>query len=330
MIVWYAAFNIAYQNGTKKSVEAVQDSAGARITIGTEDDLNMARRLPKFAELMQTMGIGNVAYLPPDVVSYNFRCSSITTNGHINVCGSNEQLGGIDIVVSDTAVYDELKADDSFSTYFAPASVVLINTAYVDYDPGDSSAEASNVIAGLESFGRTVKTFTDVSAAGLNEALQGVGHLIIPELENFGGNGADIFSAEAKEAIRQYVAAGNTFVAFFTTEVMTEMVNALFDWSISEGSEGTGTYNRTAQAADYGFSSGPSTLLVNNATFGTDEATLPAGAVPIYKEDSGSCAVTLIPYGDGRVILFGWDWYNAQPVGAYDRGWLAVLDIATS
>lgn len=324
MIIWNAAFNIAYKDGTTIPVEAVADNAGARLVYGSMDDFNMAKRLPKFASFLQAIGVGGVSYLPVEVASYDFRFSAIATNGHVNVCGSSDTLDG-EPVINDSAIYDELRANDLFSQYFESGSVVLINTTYVDYDPDNPSAEASNLIAGLEYLGREVKTFTDVSASGVTAAIEGVSHLIIPELEE----NELVFSAEAKEVIKSYVNAGNKFLAFYATPRMLDMVNYLFDWSISEGSEGSGTYNKTDDAAALGYGSGPSSIPVENATYGVAPTTLPDGGVSIYKEETDNSAVTVIPYGGGQVILFGWDWYNAFPVGDNNDGWLAVLDIAT-
>ena len=324
MIVWNVAFNIAYKNGQIKSIEAVQDEAGARLIAGTLDEFNAAKRLPEFATFLQAIGVGGIPYLPADVESYDFRFTSITTNGHINVCGSSDAIDGA-VVINDPAVFTELTSNASFNSYFASASTVLINTDFVDYDPGNSSAEASNLIAGLELFGRTVTTFTNVDAAGVAAAIEGVSHLIIPELEK----DSLIFSPEAAAVIRNYVSSGNTFIAFYTTQRMRNMVNELFDWSISEGSEGSGTYLKTAEAEGQGFGSAPSSIPVENATAGVALNSLPPGGVPIYKEDSDSCAIVRIPYGQGHVIIFAWDWYNAFPVGDNNDGWLVNLDIAT-
>jgi hypothetical protein len=38
--------------------------------------------------------------------------------------------------------------------------------------------------------------------------------------------------------------------------------------------------------------------------------------------------VARIPYGAGKIIYLGWDWYNAAPRGTQDEGWRFVLDRA--
>ena len=116
MIVWNVAFNIAYKNGQIKSIEAVQDEAGARLIAGTLDEFNAAKRLPEFATFLQAIGVGGIPYLPDDVVSYDFRFTSIATNGHVNVCGSSDAIDGA-VVINDPAVFTELTSNASFRSF---------------------------------------------------------------------------------------------------------------------------------------------------------------------------------------------------------------------
>ena len=328
MIIWSVGFNVAFEDGSKASIEAVQDKAGTRLIMGTAAEFDMAIRLPKFAEFLNSMGVGGVSYTPPTVVSYDFRFSSLSVNGQIHVCGSNEDLGA-NPVFDDPAVFDELKADSGFSEFFSSGSAILINGLYVDYGPGDPGAEASNLIAGLEAMGKTVRTFTDISEAGLLEALSGMSHFLIPEIENYSGDGTDVFSAEAAAVLRSYVSSGSTLITFFNSEELLGMLNHVFDWSISEGSEGSPTYVKTESANDYGYAFGPASVPNLNATVGVGLSSLPVGSVAIYKNETDSCALAVVPYGQGSVVLFAWDWYSAVPVGDQDDGWLALLDMAT-
>lgn len=73
-----------------------------------------------------------------------------------------------------------------------------------------------------------------------------------------------------------------------------------------------------------GFTDCVSTLPYNNATIGLVEESLPAGSVTIYKS-SNSVYVALMPYNQGTAIFLGWDWYDAEPIGNTDGGWLQVL-----
>ena len=33
-----------------------------------------------------------------------------------------------------------------------------------------------------------------------------------------------------------------------------------------------------------------------------------------------------MPFGVGKVIYLGWDWFDAAPLGSRDDGWIDVLD----
>lgn len=328
MIVWSVAFNIAYKDDTILSVEAVQDKAGLRMVMGTLGQLKKAKKLPKFAEFLSSLGLEAASELPADVASYDFRFTATATNGYTYVCGSNDKLGGSNIA-SDAEIFDKLKEDVGFNRMFSTELVILTNTDYVDYNPGDESAEASNLIESIESFGKSVAMFTDVSLSGLQTAIGTATHLLIPELENFEGDGSEIFDPVAAEYIRNFVSSGGQLLTFYNTESMLEMVNSLFTWSISEGSEGSGIYTKTSEADDYGYKEIPDSVVSQNATQGINFNTLPAGSVAIYKENPNSCALTIMPYGMGQVVMFGWDWYDAQPEGEQNGSWLSLLDIAT-
>jgi hypothetical protein len=60
--------------------------------------------------------------------------------------------------------------------------------------------------------------------------------------------------------------------------------------------------------------------------------TFPTGTLFIYVDGdpppNASVIVPMIPEGSGLVIFFGWDWYDAQPTGTLDGGWLEVMDRA--
>ena len=36
----------------------------------------------------------------------------------------------------------------------------------------------------------------------------------------------------------------------------------------------------------------------------------------------------MMPFGSGYVVLLGYDWFNMQPVGSVDGGWISVLNSA--
>ena len=117
-MVWHASFNIAYTDGTKKAVEIVKDEYGFRFVYGNSNDWFTAAKLPKFAQLLSVFGVTVQPALPDNVSSYVFRFSAITTNGAVNVIGSNDALTN-NVVTNDLeAVVADLSSDEQFSYYF--------------------------------------------------------------------------------------------------------------------------------------------------------------------------------------------------------------------
>ena len=324
MITWSVAFTIAYKDDTTKYVEVVQDKGGVRLSMGSMDDWRTARRLPKFSAFTEAYGFGFTPNLPNNIASYNYRFTATATNGHVNVLGSSSELspGAIN---NSALVVSELLADDGFAAYLVPSATVLINTTYIDYDPDfvDDAAEGSNIISSLLEYGVDVKTFTDITAEGIAAALVDVDLILIPETENE----PLIFSTEAATILRNFVSNGGTLISissFFAEIYPTVYLNQIFSWSLSMH-EGNGSdINKTVNANSNGFSDCVSTLPYNDALQGLIEESIPAGSTTIYKS-SNSVYVVLMPYDQGTVIFLGWDWYNAEPIGSVDGGWLQVL-----
>jgi hypothetical protein len=202
-----------------------------------------------------------------------------------------------------------------------PTAALLANTAYVDYIAGNSDAEASNVQASLESFGFTVNTFTDISAAGLTAALAGAQILAMPEFEM--SDPTPALTAPARAAIVSFVENGGTLLVFYPATAYT-FVNTLFGYALT-GGVGTAPFAiNAAAAAGTSFQGGPASIPSLSATSITSGASLPLGSRQVY----GGSVVTVIPRGAGDIILIGWDWFDAAPTGAQDGGWVAVLKSA--
>lgn len=201
-------------------------------------------------------------------------------------------------------------------------SVVLINTDYVDYSPGDSGSEASNVTAYLTDLGRTFDTFTDVSAEALQTALAGKKMLIIPELEGDALN----LTSDAQSVIESFVNQGNNLLVFYNNFYE---LNDIFGFSLTGGEGGSGI-EKTPEAASTIFAGGADNLPNLSATSSIDISSLPSNSTVVYKDSVDQATyVTIIEYGQGKIFIFGWDWYNAQPVGAEDGGWLQLLEKVT-
>lgn len=216
----------------------------------------------------------------------------------------------------------------------APAVVYLDRVAlfaddsYVHYSPGSSAAEASNLEAALRAMGYAVTPFTGTTSSEFQSALSGRDILIIPKLAV--GDLSQDLDASAKAVITGFVNSGGTLVVFNTGQPGPSndinLVNSLFTHNIATPM-GTITGNiakNITHAAGTAFEdSGPETLEAVNAVTVLDS--LPANARSIYTDNSGNAALALLPEGQGQVVIMGWDWQEARPVGTQDGGWWSAL-----
>ena len=216
------------------------------------------------------------------------------------------------------------------STGFAADVALFNNTSYVDWSPGASGSEASNLFDTLESQGHTVSTFAGITAADFAAATAGQNVLAIPELENGDLNAA--LDAAARTAIASYVQGGGVLFVFGSSDTYAyNLLNATFGYSIASGSESSPYPLNNSDAVGTPFEGGPVTLPYNDDTTAIVSSSLPGGSLVIYEANTGPAdsIVTLIPEGNGWIVFFGYDWYDAAPTGNYDGGWLEVLDRGT-
>ncbi len=186
---------------------------------------------------------------------------------------------------------------------------------------GGTTAESDTLQASLVALGQEVTTFTATRAQGIAVALEGAAAVVFPELEN-----ADLASelgAAARTTLAAFVADGGGLIVTGTTdERAPALLNAIFGLALTSGVVGESAI--TVFASGTGFEGGPSPLPDHLRTRGLDLVSLPQNALPIYV--SGTRAtVARIPFGNGRIVYLGWDWYAAAPTGARDGGWIGTL-----
>jgi hypothetical protein len=107
----------------------------------------------------------------------------------------------------------------------------------------------------------------------------------------------------------------------------------VFLYNLTSAGPAVGTISKTAEAATTPFASGPATLPLNlNAVDTVLAASLPGPPTSkvIYADSNGNAVVALITYGVGSIVILGWDWFNAVPVGTQDGGWLEVFNTAAN
>jgi Ca2+-binding RTX toxin-like protein len=202
---------------------------------------------------------------------------------------------------------------------------VFDDPAFVDTG-GTSGAEADNIQASLAAQGHAVDTFTGTSAAAFSGGLAGDRLLVVPELE-LGDLGAAL-SQDAVHTIRSYVATGGGLIVSAASANTTVFLNTVFGYSLAAGTGGV-TSTRTGEVAGTSFAGGPASLAANNAIRSLAAASLPGGAATMYA-DGANATVVAFSYGNGEIVFLGWDWFDAEPVGTQNGGWLNVLNRAVA
>lgn len=199
---------------------------------------------------------------------------------------------------------------------------LFANDTYVDWDTTDYGSEASNLYFAFRARGFKVDTFTNTDSAEVAGILAAHDVVVFPENEGSTYTGVP---AGTWKAVKAWADTGGTVVAFadFT------YLNAAFSWTLAGGDswDDGAPYERTEAADDTPFD-GPETIPGHSATNTIDSASLPGSAVIVYSGYNGSpdAGVAILPVGTGRMVYFGWDYYDGVPKGVHDGGWYQLLD----
>jgi hypothetical protein len=217
---------------------------------------------------------------------------------------------------------DEL--DNGTDVAAANASIALFaNTSFVDYIPGNTNAEASNVEDGLNTGDALVTTFTGTAAADFIAATATADVLVIPELES--GDLSAAMAADAKAAVAAFVARGGTLLLFSPSTNSVNLANTTFGFALATGGSAVTDLNPIAAAGTSFEGVTATSLPANDALSLLSAASLPHATQAVYADGSGNAGVAQIPFGAGRLVFLGWDWFDAAPNGTQDGGWLEVL-----
>lgn len=214
------------------------------------------------------------------------------------------------------------------SVFCAPAHAAVIaafdNGRYVDTDSARPDAESDNVRESSKRFGHSINRFTKIDPTGLRSVLENSDVLLFPELEV--RELAPDLDAEALSILRDFVGGGGGLVINGTgNRHATDLLNLLFGWNLIVG--GVGQAAMTEDGAATRFAGGRDELPALQRTRGLEISELPRHAVAVYAQDLRAPVVRL-RYGSGRVVYLGWDWFDAEPLGREDGGWIDTLGSA--
>jgi Ca2+-binding RTX toxin-like protein len=209
----------------------------------------------------------------------------------------------------------------SAATAQAAKVALFDDPAFVD-TAGGSGAEADTLHASLVARGHTVKAFTGITSAAWSRGLAGQQLLVIPELEI--ADLAPALSQGAEHTLRSYVATGGGIITFDRTARTLPLLNGLFGFDLAS-SAGAGPYPIEGGLGGTNYVGGPASLPDFSATNPISRASFPGGGKAVYA-NGDDVAVALFSVGSGHAAYMAWDWFDAQPVGANNGGWLSVLN----
>jgi hypothetical protein len=206
-----------------------------------------------------------------------------------------------------------------------PSSVaLLVNTSFVQYDTSDYAAEASELEFTLKQFGIAVAPLIGYDSASLSAALMQNRVFIIPEQE-FRAL-ADSLTPAAQQALRHFVdsTGGVLILSNDFNGRAGALLDTLFGHTIADGFS---DFNYSLGGGSVGtpFADGPALIWDNDGTYTLDPTSLPAGSRIIYQGPGGGVALATIPQGRGTIVILGWDFYNAEPHGSQDGGWIEAF-----
>jgi hypothetical protein len=198
---------------------------------------------------------------------------------------------------------------------------VLTDTSLVQYDPEDIDAEGSNMIHTLEDEGYDVFTVSALQRDSIIAALATADVFVIPEQEE--GDILDYFEGTGIDTLLgNWVAGGGVLVSAF----QWHHLNAIFGWEIDYGPGVEGLpFVAGDRLTGTPYAGMPNELEVADATDWIDVASLPAGAIAPWRNDSSEALLFAAPEGSGWVVWLGYDWWDAKPFGTQDGGWVEAL-----
>ena len=193
-----------------------------------------------------------------------------------------------------------------------------------DFDTEDYGSESSNLMFALQDLGYPLDTTSATDSTHIAALIDGKDIVFFPEV-------SPGFDAGTQAILKAFVQGGGTIVLVGGYD-HTSWVNAAFGWALASGDgwSDRGAMPRNAGASGTPYSGGPSSIPANDGTGGLDSGTLPDSAIVVYDGAEGSPdpSVVILPSGSGRLVYFGWDWYDGKPYGIQDGGWLKLLKLS--
>jgi hypothetical protein len=199
-----------------------------------------------------------------------------------------------------------------------------------DFNTASTGSESSNLMFALQDAGFPLDTMSGLDSISIAHLIAGKDIVFFPEIDGV------TFTANTGAILRQFVDNGGTLV-LVGGYTHTVWVNAAFGWGISNTGDGWAEMGgapmpQAETAAGTPFVNGPSSVFSNNSGANLYAPGLPEGAKIAYYGTQAiqDGSVVVLPSGGGRVVYFGWDWYDGKPFGSQDGGWADLLALTAA
>lgn len=207
--------------------------------------------------------------------------------------------------------------DDGPSPASHPAGLLTAG----DFDTASTGSESSNLMVALKAAGFPLDTTSLEDSTSIAALLAGKDIIFLPET-------SPTFDAGTQAILKAFVDGGGTIVLVGGYDHV-DWVNSAFGWSLATGADWDGQepMPKASGAAASPFFSGPASIPANDGGEQLTAASLPTGAKIAYEGPNGDtdASVAILPSGSGRLIYFGWDWFDGAPFGSQDGGWRILL-----
>lgn len=194
-----------------------------------------------------------------------------------------------------------------------------------DFDPTDYGSEASNLMFALQQAGFPLDTTSAEDSTSIAGLLAGKDIVFMPEV-------SPSFDAGTQAILKAFVDDGGTIVVVGGYDHIS-WLNSAFGWTLSQGDGWSSRHPmpKAPGASGTPYADGPASIPANDGGANLTTASLPGSAKVAYRGEDGDstqASVAILPSGTGRVVYFGWDWYDGAPNGLQDGGWRKLLSLS--
>lgn len=194
-----------------------------------------------------------------------------------------------------------------------------------DFNVENYGSEASNLMFALQQAGFPLDTTSLEDSTHIAELIAGKDIVFMPEV-------TPTFDAGTQAILKAFVNGGGTIVLVGGYDHV-DWVNSAFGWSLATSDSGwsdRAPLPKAAGALGTPYADGPATIPAWDGGTTLDDISLPDSARVIYSGSDGTAdaAIALLPSGNGRLVYFGWDWYDGAPFGLQNGGWPTLLRLS--